>query len=367
MAETLVKAPITADTMQGAHPFLETEKLADTPFLLPSPVMASRHPFPFDTPSSPSKLKHVSSINLGGTRIQLTSAVIIPFWIVLSSGVIIYNNYIFNNLNFRYPVFLVSWHLVFATIGTRILARTTRLLDATRDFKVSNDMYIRSILPIAVLFCGSLVLSNKAYLYLSVSFIQMLKAFTPVTILLISFSLRTQTPSRRLLLIVVSISLGVSMASYGELRFNAIGFGIQSLAIIFEASRLVMIEILLQGLKMDPLVSLHCYAPPCAVLTIILLLFSEGVTPFNIALTQVGFFHLMANAMLAFTLNVAAVWLVGVGGGLVLTLAGVFKDILLITGSVLIFGSLITSLQVVGYSIALIGLIVYKSITVKSK
>jgi hypothetical protein len=29
--------------------------------------------------------------------------------------------------------------------------------------------------------------------------------------------------------------------------------------------------------------------------------------------------------MTAFLLNVAAVWLVGVGGGLVLTLAGVFK------------------------------------------
>lgn len=30
-------------------------------------------------------------------------------------------------------------------------------------------------MPIAILFCGSLILSNKAYLYLSVSFIQMLK------------------------------------------------------------------------------------------------------------------------------------------------------------------------------------------------
>lgn len=47
-------------------------------------------------------------------------------------------------------------------------------------------------------------------------------------------------------------------------------------------------------------------------------------------------------------LNVAAVFLVGVGSGLVLTLAGVFKDILLITGSVLIFGSYISPLQVIG-------------------
>ena len=70
---------------------------------------------------------------------------------------------------------------------------------------------------------------------------------------------------------------------------------------------------------------------------------------------------LLSNASVAFLLNIAAVFLVGAGSGLVLTLAGVFKDILLITGSVLIFGSSITPLQVLGYSIALGGLILFKT------
>ena len=70
---------------------------------------------------------------------------------------------------------------------------------------------------------------------------------------------------------------------------------------------------------------------------------------------------LLSNAVVAFLLNIAAVFLVGAGSGLVLTLAGVFKDILLITGSVLIFGAQITPVQVVGYSIALLGLILYKT------
>ena len=62
---------------------------------------------------------------------------------------------------------------------------------------------------------------------------------------------------------------------------------------------------------------------------------------------------LISNAAIAFLLNIAAVFLVGAGSGLVLTLAGVFKDILLITGSVLIFGSSITPLQVGGASFLL--------------
>jgi len=70
---------------------------------------------------------------------------------------------------------------------------------------------------------------------------------------------------------------------------------------------------------------------------------------------------LFSNAGIAFLLNVAAVFLIGVGSGLILTLAGVLKDILLITGAVLLFGKTITALQVFGYSIALAGLIVFKT------
>jgi hypothetical protein len=45
---------------------------------------------------------------------KLSAAAIIPVWIVLSSAVIIYNNYLYNTLEFKYPVFLVTWHLSFA-------------------------------------------------------------------------------------------------------------------------------------------------------------------------------------------------------------------------------------------------------------
>lgn len=39
-------------------------------------------------------------------------------------------------------------------------------------------MYCRTILPIGLLYCGSLVCSNVVYLYLNISFIQMLKVLT---------------------------------------------------------------------------------------------------------------------------------------------------------------------------------------------
>ncbi|PFH49930.1 hypothetical protein AMATHDRAFT_194159 [Amanita thiersii Skay4041] len=300
------------------------------------------------------------SATIPRSKLKLSAATIIPIWIVLSSGVILYNTYLYNDLAFKYPVFLVTWHLGFAAIGTRVLQRTTNLLDGVKDVHMSKEMFVRSILPIGLLFSGSLILSNTAYLYLSVSYIQMLKAFTPVAILLISWTFRIQDPNKKLALIVLMISTGVALASHGELKFNLIGFITQAAAVAFEASRLVMIQILLHNMKMDPLVSLHYYAPVCAVINLLVLPFTEGLAPFY-ELSRIGAGILFSNAAIAFLLNVAAVFLVGVGSGLILTLAGVFKDILLITGSVLLFGSVVTPLQLFGYSIALCGLILFKT------
>lgn len=66
-------------------------------------------------------------------------------------------------------------HMIFATIMTQILARTTTLLDGRKTVKMTGRVYLRAILPIGFFFSLSLICGNKAYLYLSVAFIQMLK------------------------------------------------------------------------------------------------------------------------------------------------------------------------------------------------
>ena len=48
-------------------------------------------------------------------------------------------------------------------------------MDGAKEIHITRDMFLRSILPIGLLFSASLIMSNKAYLHLTVSFIQMLK------------------------------------------------------------------------------------------------------------------------------------------------------------------------------------------------
>lgn len=54
------------------------------------------------------------SSGAGTKKPRVSVWVIIPIWMTLSTSVILYNNYLYNSLKFPYPVFTVTWHLIFA-------------------------------------------------------------------------------------------------------------------------------------------------------------------------------------------------------------------------------------------------------------
>lgn len=258
-------------------------------------------------------------------------------------------------------MFLTTWHMCLATVLTQIMSRTTNMLPGVKEGKVTSSTLTKQILPVALFFSVSLVLSNKAYIYLSVSYIQMLKAFTPVAVLIFSFVAGLETPTYTELYIVTVICIGVALTSVGESYFSWTGFTFQSLAIVAESSRLVLTNLLMKQLKLDPLSSLYYIAPLCATfIGIACLIFEFQDLPFERMQTSDFMLIMVINGTVAFTLNVAVVLLIGNTSALVLTLAGIIKDILLVFLSVTVFGSPVTPLQYAGYGVALLGLNLHK-------
>ena len=114
---------------------------------------------------------------------------------------ILFNKAVLDQMKFPFPMFLTTWHMIFATILTQIMSRTTNMLPGVKEVwsqtlktfdlklktvgitfpswtpckrqkKVDGKALRTQILPVALTFAISLVLSNKAYIYLSVSYIQ---------------------------------------------------------------------------------------------------------------------------------------------------------------------------------------------------
>ncbi|KAJ5918834.1 sugar phosphate/phosphate translocator [Penicillium verhagenii] len=292
----------------------------------------------------------------------LHPAVYVSIWITLSSSVILFNKYLLDYANFRFPIVLTTWHLTFATIMTQILARTTTVLDGRKSVKMTGRVYLRAIVPIGLMFSLSLICGNMTYLYLSVAFIQMLKATTPVAVLIATWGMGMAPVNYKTLMNVSIIVVGVVIASFGEIKFVMVGFLFQLGGIVFEATRLVMVQRLLSSaeFKMDPMVSLYYFAPICAVMNGSVALFLEFPHLTMDHIYNVGIWVLVANAMIAFLLNVSVVFLIGKTSSLVMTLCGVLKDILLVAASMMLWNTPVSPLQFFGYSVALIGLVYYK-------
>lgn len=195
---------------------------------------------------------------------------------------------------------------------TQLLARYTTMLDGRKTVKMTGRVYLRAIVPIGVMFSLSLIFSNLTYLYLSVAFIQMLKATTPVAVLLAGWALGVSQPSLKVFLNVSAIVVGVIIASFGEIKFVLIGFLYQIAGVIFEALRLTMVQRLLSSAeyKMDPLVSLYYFAPVCAAMNLCVALVWEVPKVSMAEVYNVGLFTFLLNGLVAFGLNVSVVFLV---------------------------------------------------------
>jgi hypothetical protein len=111
---------------------------------------------------------------------------------------------------------------------------------------------------------------------------------------------------------VMAIVIGVIIASLGEIKFVMIGFVCAMLGVTFEATRLAMVERLLSSseFKMDPMVSLYYFAPVCAIMNGVVALFMEIPSLSMAQVSDLGFFTLLANAAIAFCLNLSVVFLV---------------------------------------------------------
>ncbi|KAK8945506.1 putative sugar phosphate/phosphate translocator [Platanthera guangdongensis] len=105
-------------------------------------------------------------------------------------------------------------------------AQNVRGLRLVELLSSPHEFYISSIFPIGTIHAFSLWFSNSAYIY-SVSFIQMLKALTPVAVHSMSTLLSKEAFRRVTMANMLSISIRVAIAAYGEARFDAWGVLLQ--------------------------------------------------------------------------------------------------------------------------------------------
>jgi drug/metabolite transporter (DMT)-like permease len=282
----------------------------------------------------------------------------VGIWIFLSFSVIIFNKYILDRkmYNWPFPISLTMMHMGFCSSLAFLLVRVFKLVE---PIGMTREIYMSSVVPIGALYALSLWLSNSAYVYLSVSFIQMLKALMPVAVYSTGILFKKEIFKSQTMANMICISVGVGIAAYGEAKFDGWGVFLQLTAVVFEATRLVLIQILLtsKGISLNPITSLYYVAPCCFVFLSIPWVLVEY--PRAIASFQPDYLVFGANAVCAFALNLAVFLLVGKTSALTMNVAGVVKDWLLIAFSWSVIMDRVTTINLVGYGVAFLGVCYY--------
>jgi len=282
----------------------------------------------------------------------------VAVWMTISMCVIMFNKWILAYSGFRYPVALTMWHMVFCTSLVTVLVRVFKV---TKRLKMTRKEYTRKVMPIGFFYAASLWLSNSAYLHLSVSFIQMTKALMPGLVYMVGVFFRMEKLTATTSMNMFVIAIGVGIAAYGELNFDTLGVTQQLSALLFEAVRLMLVQILItrQGMAMNPLQSLYYVSPACAFFLAFPLMFVEYPAMMADPTLVFDWKMLTLNATCAFALNLAVFLLIGKTSALTMNIAGVIKDWMLIFASQHFFGNPVTFLNYVGYVIAFLSVFMY--------
>ena len=152
------------------------------------------------------------------------------------------------------------------------------------------------------------------------------------------------------------------------MKLSTLGVMLQLGAVLFEATRLVLIQILLtsKGICFNPITSLYYVAPCCFVFLSVPWLVVELPRLKEESSFRFDYFVFWTNSLCAFALSLAVFLLVGKTSALTMNVAGVVKDWLLIAFSWSVIKDTVTPINLFGYGIAFLGVGYYNYVKLQA-
>jgi len=295
-------------------------------------------------------------------------------YVACSSGLIAYNKFLMTEDRFPYAICLVLLHSIFCSAFAAFLyllkpSLFPSLSDPAKKVTVDSDLILRGALPIAVFFSTQLVLSNTAYLHSSVAFLQMMKEANLVLVYTFSLIACLEKFSWRSVGILGFIIFATTMTIHGEVNFSMTGFIIQGTGQVFECCKIVLQAMLLSnaGRKLDALTYVMLVMPLCAVLlaagmcALTFFPHEHFLVP-DLHHVEQWWPHLLANACVAFVLNVVIALFVKHSSAVAFILAGIVKDAMIVATSFIVLREVITVIQGVGFGLQLAGICLWSMI-----
>jgi len=304
-----------------------------------------------------------------------------------SSCMVIYNKWLLsdcqleqgpcNKWNFPFPLLVTACHMGFISLCLGLMFRFTNWCEKP---SVPTRLYYFFVVPYSVLVALDITLSNSGFLYLEASFVEMIKSSMPASVLLFSVAFGLETISCRLVIVVSLISVGLALSSYGEVNFQLTGFFLELTAVFIGSMRLVFAQYLLQGKKDETQQQSIAPNRTCGLKTLQLLYYQTSIAfifliipaVFSVISQREKFkvpnetrylistsFIVLFGSVIALALNICDLLMVSYTSALTCTVVGTIKTAVVVGASWLVFRNAVSYLNLFGYIICLLGVVLY--------
>ncbi|KAG5138555.1 hypothetical protein AAZX31_08G324400 [Glycine max] len=295
---------------------------------------------------------------------------LISFWYASNIGVLLLNKYLLSNHGFRYPIFLTLCHMMACSILSYVAIAWLKMVPMQT---VRSRVQFVKISSLGLIFCLSVVGGNISLRYLPVSFNQAIGATTPFFTAVFAYLMTLRREGWLTYVTLLPVVAGVIIASGGEPSFHLFGFIMCIAATAARALKTVLQGVLLssEGEKLNSM-NLLMYMAPVAVAFLLpaSIIMEEDVIGITISLAREDssiLWLLMFNSALAYFVNLTNFLVTKHTSALTLQVLGNAKGAVAVVISILIFRNPVSVTGMFGYSLTVIGVILYSEAKKRGK
>lgn len=281
-------------------------------------------------------------------------------WWGFNVTVIIMNKWIFQKLDFKFPLSVSCVHFICSAIGAYI---AIKILKIKPLIVVESEDLWRRIFPMSFVFCINIVLGNVSLRYIPVSFMQTIKSFTPATTVVLQWLIWRKFFDWRIWSSLVPIVGGILLTSVTELSFNVFGFCAALFGCLATSTKTILAESLLHGFKFDSINTVYYMAPFATMILAVPALLLEGAGVVDWFQTHDNIISaliiIISSGVLAFCLNFSIFYVIHSTTAVTFNVAGNLKVAVAVLASWLVFKNPIPAMNALGCAITLIGCTFY--------
>lgn len=281
-------------------------------------------------------------------------------WWGFNVAVIIMNKWIFQKLDFKFPLSVSCIHFICSSIGAYI---AIKLLRVKPLIEVDPEDRWRRIFPMSFVFCINIALGNVSLRYIPVSFMQTIKSFTPATTVFLQWLVWRKQFDWRIWASLVPIVGGICLTSVTELNFNVLGFCAALFGCLATSTKTILAESLLHGYKFDSINTVYYMAPFATMILAVPAVLLEGTGVVIWFYTQQNVYSSLAiiigSGLLAFCLNFSIFYVIHSTTAVTFNVAGNLKVAVAVLVSWLVFKNPIPAMNAFGCAVTLSGCTFY--------